>query len=732
MRPQSVSQKVSSSIINLKIGGTSKTVEDGFPYTKEQVYLYLLALDKLSEDNPTKTWGILYTYSDAQVDFRKVIQEQLEKDVFKNLKSKIRLFPVSALKDDTREVRDVQLDDARHFFSREKWDSSEVSKVMVNLGSVRVSIITNDDTCSEEDRKHIADTIDGWMQDYPPEKIFVDISTSVQKNLSTQAKVLTATNNYPTTSAVAPTPQQSKAVNFVDAISNIKKNIQIGGATYELKFDDAAIAAKSTHIKVELFKQGQSQSQGSFTVSQDKITANTMTVEIAFAMMKAYMETNPGQEMEIKPKDKAAHQFFVDAAEKLKDKLDISYTICAVDGAGKVEVRVSKSVTPKVAVPKQKPEPNPVEPIVPVASSPSTSTASSSPKLSTPTHEQPVSTVSPVVPSPSSKHEAQSLPDGNCLFNSFALGLLEIKQSGLPVSRTLKDFIEKNNDIFALTDPDAFQKRMAAVLRERAIALAYTHSAINKFELQIPLFVACDQYRSYLDKLDKNKTSFDDDIFLQHQFIKDKFGEKYLSKDSLIAWWQNEGYDLFLTEMKGNAKWAGDLELAELANYFDVNVNIAGSNDVPVSHLYAAKLSMVNVKLSEMEKNQLIELGVTRVSSEANAIPIALTASQLQDRVKAIGVIIDNIQNSDISPFDNELIVLGIYARRADGEVLRRDPRPTAELLHLYRKIFPQLDKFNEKLDQYPTISLKHRGNHWDVMRAPDRGVAASPSNKAR
>lgn len=201
-----------------------------------------------------------------------------------------------------------------------------------------------------------------------------------------------------------------------------------------------------------------------------------------------------------------------------------------------------------------------------------------------------------------------TLGNGNCAFNAFALAItdewvlhrieLSLKRDGLNPDQRFAGFIRRaaaalnvevnwysvKSRMLALRANDviSLQKMMAPVFRQMAVKLAVddVDKIFHYQQTTEPLMSALDDYHRWSEGLEvKNE----DDIFIRHGFIKNKFcqiikeqnDETYQQK-ILDNWWWNEGYNAFINEMGRDGVYAGDLELARLARYFNVVLKAVG------------------------------------------------------------------------------------------------------------------------------------------------------------
>jgi hypothetical protein len=207
--------------------------------------------------------------------------------------------------------------------------------------------------------------------------------------------------------------------------------------------------------------------------------------------------------------------------------------------------------------------------------------------------------------------------DGNCAFNAFILGLSEARIldhlpelgeanpdkryalfiqraqtvfTGTPLTwQKLRDALirQKSNNRFNL------QKTLAPVVRAFAIELikkdpdSYYASTINplKAELENYFNIKRQQAETFMNSVIDHNTPGMGDIFIRHDFVKKAFeflwtnygksqGGLDKAQAALEAKWKDKGIELFLKDMNIESVYAGDLELAPLAKYFGINLDV--------------------------------------------------------------------------------------------------------------------------------------------------------------
>ena len=199
-----------------------------------------------------------------------------------------------------------------------------------------------------------------------------------------------------------------------------------------------------------------------------------------------------------------------------------------------------------------------------------------------------------------------TIGEGDCAFNAFTLALCDpsvlsqiersVKSSGTDINLRFETFILHTSqaldvdatwdavkaELLRLRDKDKekLQRRIAPIMRMLSIDIA-RNSPDAVFLKSETVDKLVSVFNDYVRKKIGKQVTTHDDIFSRHSFITDKFYDVYWdrSKDKMARrkaienWWWNKGYDQFLNEMAQQYVWAGDLELARLAKYFNVVLN---------------------------------------------------------------------------------------------------------------------------------------------------------------
>ncbi len=250
--------------------------------------------------------------------------------------------------------------------------------------------------------------------------------------------------------------------------------------------------------------------------------------------------------------------------------------------------------------------------------------------------------------------ETASNKGNNCAFNAFLLGLcepqvlnhlaienpeqklaafIEMLKTALRYSlgKNLSEFtweqLKEELIKYKKQHPKTCQEDLGPHLRKLAIDLArkdafYPDATWNVLSGAFDMFV-------------QGRES-GDDIFLRHPFIKQKFIALKSQPNPSIAlenWWRQEGCKNFLTAMEAkgpNAEGylAGDLELAQLARYFGVNLKIHVKN-VSRPYMLDALIDHGFLSLDVVTKYQLDQRGI----SDENGNLKPMTESELKTKI---------------------------------------------------------------------------------------------------
>jgi hypothetical protein len=195
---------------------------------------------------------------------------------------------------------------------------------------------------------------------------------------------------------------------------------------------------------------------------------------------------------------------------------------------------------------------------------------------------------------------------GNCAFNAFALGLctpqvfsqiersVEAAKNNMDqrfagfirrvseVLRVERNWVSVKTALLNLSSKEKvkLQSVLAPILRELSISIAL-NPADDIFHRGQTVVHLMSVFRDYRRKFCGKEAKQTDDVFSRHPFITRKFRkvcqetpDKIDQQKIIDNWWWHEGYPEFLQEMSKDGKWAGDLELARLARYFGVVLDV--------------------------------------------------------------------------------------------------------------------------------------------------------------
>lgn len=367
----------------------------------------------------------------------------------------------------------------------------------------------------------------------------------------------------------------------------------------------------------------------------------------------------------------------------------------------------------------------------------------------------------------------QSLQDGNCAFNSFALAICNrdtlskiaqlIYNSGSTPDIAWHQFIKlaaaqlnvaenwvavKTEMLRLRKDNKAeFQIKLAKALRQLTHDLARTFDCneyIYYYNKTVDVFQAA--YQEY-DPRDKNTK---DDIFCRHKFIKYKFKEFKSNKTDMnviMLWWMDEGYAAFLDAMNQDRKHAGDLELARLARYFRLSLLRQDGPSMYRNFGYFPNINLEQfAEIDEPVRKQimvaLINRGIVdKYSSEpGNGFKFNLSTMAeilpLLQRIEYFDLVAGYIrsQQSDIyltgTPNDwpekciNELVQRNVITRKNNSRefIFSRDSEKALRTIDAIPQLEWVASLCSKHLEAHPEIMLKHQFfllgskkiGHWD------------------
>lgn len=280
-------------------------------------------------------------------------------------------------------------------------------------------------------------------------------------------------------------------------------------------------------------------------------------------------------------------------------------------------------------------------------------------------------------------YKISAIDDGNCAFNAFTLALFKsdfvnalnvkaaIEQRNLnneygqfiqAVANALNiqaDWKTISEHLIALreNDPGALQTKIAPIMRRLAIDKlevdsAYPHKTLNAFLSAFHNFVLqnyglpvanpddiynrqaiitdefahiaenlligvndefdCERFSALRTNLDRTPEENNEYKNLLDELIT-------LHQSSLTNWWLQIGHKQFLQAMRKEGEWAGDLELAPLANYFGLNLDVKYHQTSNPHRIHHAN-GEIPANLDEEQKKQLIVRGIVDKPDDGSVV----------------------------------------------------------------------------------------------------------------
>jgi hypothetical protein len=339
-----------------------------------------------------------------------------------------------------------------------------------------------------------------------------------------------------------------------------------------------------------------------------------------------------------------------------------------------------------------------------------------------------------------------------------------------------------------IEDKKQLQEKLAPVMRELAIEQS-KNDAKNVNEHDEPLKSAFQEYvleerrKALPDKtkdmdddlrkaIEESKKTFEaeqrnrkllkDDIYDKHEFIKEEFKKiagsdlaKLTEKDidakqkTLLEWWHKKdgGYQQFLTSMQEPGKWAGDLELAQLANYFGVNLDAQLPGFTHHVHFDHGVLPV-----SIPQKDELIARGVLEhplpSDKEMRILVSPREAQQRLDKVPDFDDVVVYIEEHSENLGTRPIFDTSKFSPECVAELQKRDVISFDSGVYRFAianadKAYTLIDEIENKEDiitaldkknkNLPTITLLHEGgNHWNNRKSEFSVMEARKQVEAR
>lgn len=186
-----------------------------------------------------------------------------------------------------------------------------------------------------------------------------------------------------------------------------------------------------------------------------------------------------------------------------------------------------------------------------------------------------------------------TLGDGNCAFNAFALGiyhffkeksekfyfpdefLREAKQNGETAEETNNRISQWLNTCDNLEE---IQRQLAPILRRMSINYLRTHYQHSSLDASFE-DAAC-QYQKHGTMSDNTDNTFKVILFIENEFKK--MQENFITLNMLINWWKNNGRNQYFDVIAQNAenaldrkRWGSQVELDVLAQLFRVGLKFS-------------------------------------------------------------------------------------------------------------------------------------------------------------
>lgn len=218
----------------------------------------------------------------------------------------------------------------------------------------------------------------------------------------------------------------------------------------------------------------------------------------------------------------------------------------------------------------------------------------------------------------------------------------------------------------------------------------------------------------------------------------------------LNVWWRADGYQTFLDNMSKDAVWAGDLELAEVAAYFHVNLDITRDqfyHSMHIDHGEFPLLTLSNEQVTQLMLRGIIDkpqpgattaklLAHTReeVVAKLSAVPeVDTVRAQIVERVEVDGVSLSKkpISAELSDACKQELIARTVIARDKGSDKYYFTDIIVSEANERISAIDDKdglLALWDANYKDTPTVTLTNpSANHWSNMSVsvvPEERVA--------
>lgn len=220
-----------------------------------------------------------------------------------------------------------------------------------------------------------------------------------------------------------------------------------------------------------------------------------------------------------------------------------------------------------------------------------------------------------------------TLGDGNCAFNACALGLCELVENKLLPEQAIatQELLQKLQEKLNLPsstmkafsrwlkqhdDNQERQRTIAPILRDFTVSFITHH--YNEFDFSSRYKEALRHaYNLYLF----DRVNNDDDTFIVHPYIAEKFKETDLTDKDLADWWNTKGYTQYFTTMCQPAehaldkkRWGSEIELNALAFSLSINIIYQKDNNT-LQYLGVGSGWLSDLSQQEIEQLRNLEIG---------------------------------------------------------------------------------------------------------------------------
>lgn len=403
-----------------------------------------------------------------------------------------------------------------------------------------------------------------------------------------------------------------------------------------------------------------------------------------------------------------------------------------------------------------------------------------------------------------------TLGGGNCAFNAFAKVLhrkefleaieAHFKDSNIDINVALREFLDgvqkgflslhKGQEInvmpnqrctwedfknyffdlrYVKDDQDA-QRLLSPILRH--LAVSKFDRSENSTDIEKTKFLLQTAFNYHFDKyVEKSKPDpIGDDIVYQFEFIKTKFRDICFShrlsdddKDKeilrgvyfnkVLDWWLNEqdsirGLDIFLANMDTDGRYAGDLELAKLAEYFGITLKAErqlhnGKKMETLVHFNNGTIPRKSLGNEEQIKRLANRNIIDHVPNDQDPTFLPITEEKLEERManfsnKSVNLMLQVLSSNSFKEKDgkweienidalglfgkesyDELIARGVISQSVDGiNRLLVDKNDVMDILQSIEDKDIILKIYQDYYRAAPVMVLDNTAQHWTPVAA--------------